>query len=207
MSRKSKRPGQDASLHAARYRMERANEEPLPEDEYAERTGRRDPQAKPRTPLQFHAEDEAWQVANSALDEAFARGEFDNLALAGQKIDHVTGNEDPDWWIKGLLRREEITGVGPPALLLRVEDRQLEETLDRYVSERQVREHLQDFNRRIVEARRQLQGGPPVVTALRDIDAELAAWQARRTRRRAQLAPAENEPEPRRRWWQRLDKK
>jgi len=47
-----------------------------------------------------------------------------------------------------------------------------------------VRELLEDFNKRIVEARRQLQGGPPVITKTRDVDAEVAAWRARRTTRR-----------------------
>jgi hypothetical protein len=48
------------------------------------------------------------------------------------------------------------------------------------VSERAVREILDDFNRRVTEARRQLRGGPPVVTALRDVDTEIARWQERR---------------------------
>jgi hypothetical protein len=43
---------------------------------------------------------------------------------------------------------------------------------------------IADFNRRVVEARRQLQGGPPVVTPLRDAEAEVADWRARREERR-----------------------
>jgi hypothetical protein len=42
-----------------------------------------------------------------------------------------------------------------------------------------VREILTDFNARIVEARRQLQGGPPVVTPTRDIEEEVARWRER----------------------------
>jgi hypothetical protein len=55
--------------------------------------------------------------------------------------------------------------------------------MDAAASEGAVREMLQDFNARVVEARRQLQGGPPVVTPLRDVDAEVAAWHARREAR------------------------
>ena len=43
-----------------------------------------------------------------------------------------------------------------------------------------VRQVLEDFNRRVVEARRQLLGGPPVVTRTRDVDAEIVRWQERR---------------------------
>ncbi|QCY48013.1 hypothetical protein GcLGCM259_2305 [Glutamicibacter creatinolyticus] len=201
MSNESKRPGEDASLNAARYQMQRSSEEALPEDEYARRAGRSDPQAKPRTPLQYHAEDEAWQVANSAIEEAMSRGEFDNLALAGQRIDHVTGDSDPDWWLKGLMKREQISGLGPPALTLRVEDQHLEQVLDQLPGEAGVREHLKDFNRRVIEARRQLQGGPPVITALRDVEEEVARWRDRRAARKPQQPS--NEPAARRRWWQR----
>lgn len=66
-----------------------------------------------------------WEVANSAIDAAVARGYFDNSAYAGKPISGLGGTGDPDWWIKGLLA---------------------------------------DFNARIIEARRQLLGGPPVVT-------------------------------------------
>ena len=188
----------DAALHAARYQMEKASEEPLPVDEYAQATGMA-PVAKQKTPLQLHAEDEAWEVANSVLDEAFARGDFDHLALAGQKIDHITSNDDPDWWLKSMMRREQITGLGPPALTLRVEDEKMEQTLDRLPTEKSVREHIEDFNQRIIEARRQLLGGPPVITALRDATAEVLAWQ----QRRASVAEAVPAQPAKRRWWQR----
>ena len=199
-ARKSRR---DASLNAARYQLERATREGLPEDEYAERTGRSDPQAKTRVPREIHADDEVWKVANHAVDEAIAHGDFDNLPLAGQAIDHITGNTNPDWWLKGLLQREKITGLGPAALTLRVEDQQLEQILDGLPGETQVREHLEDFNRRIIEARRQLQGGPPVVTPLREVEQELASWRARRRSRVGSAAGGQPQDAPRRRWWQR----
>ncbi|WP_417367814.1 DUF1992 domain-containing protein [Glutamicibacter arilaitensis] len=188
----------DAALNAARYAMGKASDQtPLPVDEYAQATGMA-PVQKPKTPLQLHAEDEAWEVANSVLDEAFARGEFENLALSGQKIDHLTNNNDPDWWMKSMMRREQITGLGPPALTLRVEDEHLEQTLDRLPTPAAVRAHVEDFNARIIDARRQLLGGPPVITPLREVDAEVFAWQSRR-------AVAQPEPAiiPKRRWWQR----
>lgn len=198
-----KEPNHDAALNAARYTMGKASDDtPLPIDEYAQATGMA-PVEKQKTPLQLHAEDEAWEVANSVLDEAFARGDFDHLALAGQKIDHLTSTNDPDWWLKSMMRREQISGLGPPALTLRVEDEHLADTLDRLPTPAAVREHVEDFNARIIDARRQLLGGPPVITPLRDVTAEVLAWQNRRA-----AAPTEPvlEPAPKRRWWQRKSK-
>jgi len=71
-----------------------------------------------------------------------------------------------------------------PALALRKEDAGLDAVLDRESAEKVVRELLEDFNRRVVEARRQLQGGAPVITKTRDVDAEVSAWRQRRTTRR-----------------------
>ena len=42
---------------------------------------------------------------------------------------------------------------------------------------------LEDFNLRVREARRQLLGGPPVITPTRDVGAETARWQQRRAAR------------------------
>jgi hypothetical protein len=61
-----------------------------------------------------------------------------------------------------------------------------------------VRAVIEDFNARILDARRQLLGGPPVITQPRDVDAELAAWEQRRTARAAERTPPP-EPEPKRR--------
>ncbi|WP_374457060.1 DUF1992 domain-containing protein [Nocardioides sp.] len=137
--------------------------------------------------------------------QAMERGEFDNLPGQGKPIEDLGVEHDPDWWVKKLVEREHIALL-PPALALRKEDAELEARLDAITVEREVRRELEDFNRRVVETRRQLQGGPPVVTATRDVDAELAAWRERRTARiEAQRATrAAGEPAPRKRtWWYR----
>ncbi|GAA3324661.1 DnaJ family domain-containing protein [Paeniglutamicibacter sulfureus] len=183
MSRRNLEENSEASLRSARYRSERENaEEHIPADEYARRTGKTfgDTEDSTSTIPQFHADDDVWEVANSALDAAFARGEFDNLAYAGKPIPGLGTSTDPDWWVKGLIERELISGLGPPALMLRKEEEELESTLDQLAGQTAVRELLEDFNARVIEARRQLLGGPPVITPLRDVDAEIAAWKSRR---------------------------
>ncbi len=145
--------------------------------------------------------------------KAMERGDFDDLPGAGKPIKGLGSTHDPDWWVKNLVERERITGVLPPALALRKEDAELDSTLDRETTEDGVRRVVGEFNRRVVEARRQLQGGPPVITPTRDDEAEVAAWRSRRDQRReAQRrgleAPAASDVPPRRqapgrRWWHR----
>ncbi len=139
--------------------------------------------------------------AEYLIRDAMAQGKFDNLKYAGKPIPGLGEAYDPDWWVKGLLQRENITGLGPKAILLRTEDAGLDARIGAQVSEKQVRDLLQDFNARVVDARRQLQGGPPVVTKTRDVDAEVERWRAQRTAAAAATPP---EPQPRRPWWRRL---
>ena len=120
------------------------------------------------------------------IQQAMRRGEFDDLPGAGKPIAGLDRPHDPDWWVKRLIERERITGVLPPALALRKEHAEMDATLDRITTPTGVRQAIDDFNARIIEARRQLQGGPPVITPLRDPDEEIAAWHRRRTERIAQ---------------------
>jgi hypothetical protein len=123
------------------------------------------------------------QYVEVVIQQAIRRGEFDNLPSAGQPLRNLHQINDPDWWIRQKIEREKITGLGPPALTLRTENAELEERLDRAGSEKAVREILEDFNSRVIEARRQLLGGPPVVTPTRDVDKEIAGWRERRALR------------------------
>ncbi|HXD28225.1 MAG TPA: DUF1992 domain-containing protein [Arthrobacter sp.] len=185
-------PEHDAArLHAARYRdAHDADQAPPPVDDYEQRSGAAfrarageagiAAQGPAEAPPVFHATDEAWEIANPSIDRAIARGDFDQLAYAGKPLPSLSST-DPDWWLKSLMQREQISGVGPPALLLRTEDAALDDTLDALPVEAQVREAVTDFNARIREARRQLLGGPPVITALRDPDVEVDRWRQRRT--------------------------
>jgi Domain of unknown function (DUF1992) len=157
---------------------------------------------------------------DAQIRQAIARGEFDDLAGAGKPIEGIGDTHDPEWWVKRLIERERLSGLGPPAILLRKEDAGLNDRLDRISVEAEVRRVLADFNARVVHARRQLRGGPPVVTPTRDIDAEVDAWRQRRSarigaQREAPKAHADggsssaptSQPDgrtpPRRRWWRR----
>lgn len=136
----------------------------------------------------------------TAIQLAIRRGDFDDLPGAGKPLEGLGTHHDPDWWIRRKIETENLTGLGPPAILLRSEDKGLDAELDLLGRESDVRAVLEDFNRRVIDARRQLQGGPPVVTAPRDIDAEVVAWAARRSARSVSADPASDPKPPRRRF-------
>ena len=119
----------------------------------------------------------------TAIQQAIRRGEFDNLPGAGKPLPGLNGRHDPDWWIRRKIESEQLTGLGPPALTLRSEDAALDDRLDGMHREQDVRAAIDDFNLRVKEARRQLLGGPPVVTQLRDPDHAVRAWRERRLER------------------------
>ncbi|WP_109506646.1 DUF1992 domain-containing protein [Nocardioides speluncae] len=151
------------------------DEEPLRTPERAPATDARTGRSAAAARMQHQQ-----QWVDLQIQEAEARGEFDDLPGKGKPLPDLGAQHDPDWWVKQLIERERITGVLPPALQLRKDDADLDAVLDRLPSEREVRRELEDFNRRVVEARRQLQGGPPVITPTRDVDAEVTAWADRR---------------------------
>jgi hypothetical protein len=128
----------------------------------------------------------------TVIQQAIRNGAFDDLPGAGRPLPGLGRPHDPDWWIRRKIQAEDLRGLGPPALTLRVEHAELDDRLDALHRESDVREVLDDFNRRVRLARMQLLGGPPVVTPTRDVEEEVAAWQERR---RARAAAARPEPD------------
>ena len=146
------------------------------------------------------------------IQQAMARGEFDDLPGAGKPIRDLGSSHDPDWWLKQLIERERITGVLPPALQLRKDDAELDGRLDDLHVESEVRREVEEFNQRVLKARYTPVDGPPLITQTRDVDAEVASWRARRTSRptsrpttRPTNGPAREDPPARRkrRWFGR----
>jgi hypothetical protein len=142
------------------------------------------------------------------VQQAIARGDFDDLPGAGKPIEGLGAEHDPDWWLKKLVEREQLV-VLPPSIQLRKDDAALDDLLDEQTTEQAARELVEDFNARVIKARYSLPAGPPLITMPRDVEETLAAWRERRKRRRP--APAEREqpeqPEQpvrrRRRWCRR----
>lgn len=188
---------EDPRQAAERYRLDRRLREAgldAPTDERADPAGT-------TTPARGSTSAERAAFVETAIQQAIRRGDFDDLPGAGKPLADLGSSHDPDWWIRRKIETEKLTGLGPPALTLRVEHAEMAERLDAIAREPEVREAIGDFNRRVIDARRQLLGGPPVVTPTVDVEAEVAAWAARR-RLREEAAVVET-PVRKRRWFGR----
>lgn len=143
------------------------------------------------------------------LRQAVDRGDFDDLPGYGKPLEGLTGEHDPDWWVKKLVEREQITGVLPPSLIVRKAEAELDGVLDRLVTEEQVRKEVADFNAQIRWALYRPPEGPPVVTRQRDPDLEVQRWRDRRSERlanRSSPTASASGGEPRRPRWRVLSR-
>lgn len=120
----------------------------------------------------------------SAIDrqirEAQERGEFDNLPGAGKPIPGIADPYDENWWVKNLLKRENVS-VLPTSLALRKESSELAERVSRVTTETSVREIVADLNSRITAAQRGPVDGPPIVLHTVDVEDVVRAWRQGRT--------------------------
>lgn len=117
-------------------------------------------------------------IAERKVREATERGEFDDLPGQGEPL--KLGDRDPNWWVKGLLEREQLKMPLPTSLQLRREAREIDETVAGLRTERAVRDHVEALNDRILDSHRRRVDGPPVVTAALDVDAVVARWREAR---------------------------
>ncbi|MFF3226054.1 DUF1992 domain-containing protein [Nocardia suismassiliense] len=146
---------------------------------------------------------ESW--IDKQIREATARGEFENLPGAGKPIPR--GSDDENWWLKGYLRKEGVSGDAllPPSLLLRRDIERLPETVRELTSEREVRETVRELNKRVVDWLR-LPHGPYVRIAPVDTEEIVEQWRAER---RPQRSPDTSVVAPKpathtTSWWRRL---
>lgn len=128
---------------------------------------------------------ESW--IDRQIREAQERGAFDNLKGAGKPLKSINGRDDPDWWVRGLMEREEISHseLVPAGIRLRREIEDLPETLAAAHSERDVRAIVTDLNDRIRDARKPRPAEPPAFIRAVDVDEAVAAWRAARAKKAA----------------------
>src|SRR6476469_9482504 len=95
-------------------------ETPDREPEHDERTGRS--AAAMRAQFQQQWVDQQLRIAHE-------RGDFDDLPGYGKPLTGLGATHDPDWWLKQLIEREQLS-VLPESLALRKEDAELDAALD-----------------------------------------------------------------------------
>jgi hypothetical protein len=119
---------------------------------------------------------ESW--IDRQIREAQERGEFDNLSGAGKPIAGLNGREEADWWVRGLMERENLKPLLPTSLSLRKEADQLLETVAAERSEQAVREIVTDLNERIRDSRRRKIDGPQIWVKTFNVDKVVQQWRA-----------------------------
>ena len=124
---------------------------------------------------------ESW--VDRQVREAQERGEFDNLPGAGKPLgDLGRPGEDPDWWARRKLAKEDLRGAMPGPLAVRREKQDIAQTLADVRDEATARAIVDDLNQRIKQSNLTRVGNTPVITGLLDVEQVLAEWRSRRRR-------------------------
>ncbi|GAA6525474.1 DUF1992 domain-containing protein [Intrasporangium sp. DVR] len=154
-------------------------------------------------------------AVEKAIREAQERGDFDNLPGAGKPL-NLDDSDDPDWWIKRYAAREnlDLGGALPGPLALRKEAAGYPDSLVDVSREQNVREIIEDYNKRVLADRLRPAVGnlPPLLARTLDVEEMVEGWRRVRAEQQAQRAAAaaaaqqEAGPstEPRPSWWRRL---
>ena len=119
---------------------------------------------------------ETW--VDRVIRDGQERGEFEDLAGKGKPIADLHEPTDELWWVRGLLRREELEYL-PPSLALKKESEAALEAALAAPTEAEARRLLEDVNVKIRNATRMAIGGPPVLLFPHDVDEVLERRQVR----------------------------
>lgn len=116
---------------------------------------------------------ESW--VDRLIREAEERGEFDDLPGAGKPLPDIDRPRDELWWVKQLVRRENIR-LTPPTLALRRDIEQVRRRVALARSEVEVRGIVAEVNARIRDHNSKATSGPPSDVAPLDVEEVLRAW-------------------------------
>jgi len=120
---------------------------------------------------------ETWIEAQIRV--AREQGAFDNLPGAGKLLPNLDQEYDPDWWVKQLVQREQISILPPSLELLRKVHKELAE-IEKLHDEATVRRRVSALNVEIAKVNATVLEGPPTRLSTLDVDQVVARW--RRTR-------------------------
>ena len=122
---------------------------------------------------------ESWEAhIDRQIREARERGEFDGLSGLGAPIPGLDKPYDELWWLRKLLKREDLSFL-PPALELRLD---LEKTLERVARQRSeagVRRIVALLNARIRKVNATTTSGPSSNVVELDPDEVVRRWKSR----------------------------
>ena len=121
---------------------------------------------------------ETWIEAQIRV--AREKGAFDNLPGAGKPLPNLGQEHDPDWWVKKLIQREQISILPPSLELLRKVETELA-AIERLHDEATVRRRLTALNVEIAKVNASALEGPPTRLGRLDVDKLVAKWRQTRS--------------------------
>jgi len=118
----------------------------------------------------------SWETwIDAQIRVAREQGAFDNLPGAGKPLPNLDQPYDPLWWVKQLVRREQVSGLPPSLELLRKVERELA-ALEKLPDEAAVRRQVAALNADIAKVNATVVEGPPTRLGTLDVDRIVARW-------------------------------
>src|SRR5262245_55241106 len=112
----------------------------------------------------------SWETwIDAQIRVAKEQGVFDNLPGAGKPLPSLGQEHDPDWWVKQLVQREQISALPPSLELLRKVEKELA-AIELLHDEAAVRRRVAALNVEIARVNATVMEGPP--TRLGTLDVE-----------------------------------
>lgn len=118
----------------------------------------------------------SWETwIDAQIRVAREQGAFDNLPGAGKPLPNLGREYDPDWWVKQLLQREQISILPPSLELLRKVEKELA-AIEKLQDEAAVRHRVTALNVEIAKVNATVMEGPPTRRSTLDVEKVVARW-------------------------------
>ena len=122
----------------------------------------------------------SWETwIDAQIRVAREQGAFDNLPGSGKPLPNLDQEYDPDWWVKQLVQREQVSILPPSLELLRKVEKELA-AIEKLHDEVTVRRRVAALNVEIAKVNATVMEGPPTRLSTLDVDKVVERW--RRTR-------------------------
>jgi DnaJ-like protein len=123
----------------------------------------------------------SWETwIDAQIRVAREQGAFDNLPGAGKPLPNLGQDYDPDWWVKQLIQREQVSILPPSLELLRKVEKELAE-IGKLPDETTVRSRIAALNAEIAKVNATVMEGPATRLGTLNIDQVVARWRRARS--------------------------